>query len=493
VSAAAVSFATILVIVAGGTVIGFLGSARRRMDLEEWTVGGRGFGVALVFLLTAGEVYTTFSFLGASGWAYSRGGPTLYVLSYLTLAYVLSFFLLPEIWEAGRRHGMQTQPDFFGVRYGNRYLAGLVCLVGIASFVPYLDLQLTGVGIIVQVASFGAIGRTPAMAVTVMLLVAFVFAGGVRAVAWVSVVKDLLMLLAALAIGIGVPLIHFGSVGAMFTALEHAHPAHLTMPGATSGLGHAWYVSTVLLTALGFYMWPHTFAAAFTARSGDALRRNAVVMPLYSLTLVFIFFAGFAAVLIVPGLTDGDLALLTVVRRSFPPWFLGVVGGAGALTAMVPASIFILTAATLFAKNLFRPLVAPGMSDDQVTRLARAMVIVLGLVSLALAVFGSTTLVSLLLVGYAGVSQFFPGVVLGLFWRRATTAGVFAGLAAGICAAVLLMLTHHDPVFGLNAGFVALCLNFLIAVTAGLLGPAAAADPPPATRGAEHEADRADS
>lgn len=471
-SATAVSLAGILVIVAVGTAIGFLGTANRRMDLEEWTVGGRGFGVMLVFLLTAGEVYTTFSFLGASGWAYSRGGPTLYVLAFVTLAYVVSFFILPEIWEAGRRHGMQTQSDFFGIRYGNRYLAGLVCLVGIGSFIPYIDLQLKGVGIIVQVASFGAIGRTPAMAVAVLLLVAFVFTGGIRAVAWVSVVKDALMLLAAIAIGIGVPLIHFGGIGAMFTALAHAHPRHLTMPGATVSLGHAWYVSTVLLTALGFYMWPHSFAAAFTARSADALRRNAVVMPLYTLTLVFIFFAGFAAVLIVPGLSDGDLAMLQVVRQSFPPWFLGIVGGAGALTAMVPAAIFILTASTLFAKNLFRPLFAPAMSDDQVARLARAMVVVLGLVSLALAVSGSTTLVSLLLVGYAGVSQFFPGVVLGIFWPRATTAGVFAGVGVGICTAVLLMLTHHDPVFGLNAGFVALCLNFLIAVTVSLVRPA---------------------
>jgi solute:Na+ symporter, SSS family len=492
VSAAAVSLAAILVIVAAGTAIGFLGTAHRRMDLEEWTVGGRGFGVVLVFLLTAGEVYTTFSFLGASGWAYSRGGPTLYVLAFVTLGYVVSFFLLPEIWEAGRRYGMQTQSDFFGIRYGNRHLAGLVCLVGIGSFVPYIDLQLTGVGIIVQVASFGAIGRTPAMAVAVVLLVAFVFAGGVRAVAWVSVVKDVLMLLAAIAIGIGVPLIHFGGIGAMFAALAHAHPRHLTMPGATTGLGHAWYVSTVLLTALGFYMWPHSFAAAFTARSADTLRRNAVVMPLYTLTLVFIFFAGSAAVLLVPGLSDGDLAMLRVVRQSFPPWFLGIVGGAGALAAMVPAAIFILTAATLFAKNLFRPLIAPAMSDDQVARLARAMVVALGLVSLALAASGSTTLVSLLLVGYAGVSQFFPGVVLGLFWRRVTTPGVFAGVVAGICTAVLLMLTHRDPVFGLNAGFVALCLNFLIAVTVSLLTPATAADWPQ-PRGAAHEADRADS
>lgn len=470
-SAAAVSLAAIFVIVAIGATIGFLAGVRRKMDLEQWTVGGRGFGAVLVFLLMAGEVYTTFAFLGASGWAYSRGGPTLYVLAYLTLAYVVSFFILPQIWEMGQLHGMQTQSDFFSMRYGSKYLAGFVCVVGIASFIPYLQLQITGVGIIVSVASFDGIGRIPAMAISVVLLVAFVFASGVRAVAWVSVVKDALMVVAAIAIGIGIPLIHFGGIGPMFAALAHSRPAHLTMPGSTTNLGHTWYISTVLLTSLGFYMWPHAFGAAFTAKSADTLRRNAVIMPLYTLTLAFIFFAGFAAVLVVPGLPNGDLALLTVVRRSFPPWFLGVIGGAGALTAMVPAAIFILTAATLFAKNLYRPLFAPAMTDDEVAKLARAMVVVLGVTSLCLAIFSSTSLVSLLLTGYAGVTQFFPGVVLGLYWKRVTMPAVFAGMIAGVATALCLMLSHRDPLFGLSAGFIALCLNFSIAVFASLLTP----------------------
>jgi SSS family solute:Na+ symporter len=472
-SPSAVSLITTIVIVAVGAAIGFLAGVHRKMDLEQWTVGGRGFGAVLMYLLMAGEVYTTFSFLGASGWAYSRGGPTLYILAYLTLAYVVSFFILPQIWEVGRKYDMQTQSDFFSMRYGNKYLAGFVCVVGIVSFIPYLQLQLTGLGIIVSIASFGGIGRTPAMAISTFLLAGFVFASGVRAVAWVSVLKDVLMVLAAISIGIGVPYIHYGGVGPMFAALAHSRPAHLTMPGATANLGHTWYISTVLLTSLGFYMWPHAFGASFTAKSGDTLRRNAVVMPLYTLTLTFIFFVGFTAVLAVPGLPNGDLSLLTIVRQSFPPWFLGVIGGAGALTAMVPAAIFILTAATLFAKNLYRPLIAPAMTDDQVAKLARVMVVVLGLISLGLAIYRSTTLVSLLLVGYAGVAQFFPGVVLGLYWKRVTMPGVFTGMIVGVATVIFLMLSNRDPWFGWSAGFVALCLNSLIATLVSLLTPKA--------------------
>jgi SSS family solute:Na+ symporter len=462
----AIALTTIFGLIGLGSAIGFLAGFHRKMDLEQWTVGGRGFGFALMYLLMAGEVYTTFSFLGASGWAYSRGGPTLYILAYLTLGYVVSFFILPPLWEAGRRFGMQTQPDFFSVRYGNRHLAAFVAVVGVVFLLPYFQLQVTGLGIIVSLASFGTIGRTPAMIISVSLMAAFVLAGGIRAVAWVSVLKDVLMLVAAFTIGIGIPYVHFGGIGAMFTALARSHPSHLTMPGATPNLGHTWYISTVLLSALGVFMWPHYFSTSFTAKSADTLRRNAVAMPLYTVSLAFILFAGFSAVLVVPGLSNGDLALLTVVRQSFPAWLLGLIGGAGALTAIVPAAIIVLTAATLFAKNLWRPIFAPAMSDENVAKLARAMVIVLSLISLYFAVYSSATLVSLLLLGYAGVTQFFPGVVLGLFWERASTKGVFAGLVAGVGALAFLVLSHRDPFHGWSAGFLALCLNFTIAVTA---------------------------
>jgi SSS family solute:Na+ symporter len=183
------------------------------------------------------------------------------------------------------------------------------------------------------------------------------------------------------------------------------------------------------------------------------------------------FFTGFAALLVVPGLSNGDLSLLTIVRQTFPAWMLGVIGGAGALTAMVPAAILLLTASTLFAKNLYRPIFAPAMKDDQVAKLARTMVVVLSLISLYFAIHNSATLVSLLLLGYAGVTQFFPGVVLGLYWRRVTMVGVFGGMIVGVACATFLILSKRDPVVGLNAGFVALCANFAITVFVSMLAP----------------------
>ena len=89
-----------LVIVAAGFALaiglGLYARLGREMGLEQWTVGGRGFGTALVFLLMAGEIYSTFTFLGGAGFAYGSGGPAYYILGYGTLAYVLSYYLLPQ-------------------------------------------------------------------------------------------------------------------------------------------------------------------------------------------------------------------------------------------------------------------------------------------------------------------------------------------------------------------------------------------------------------
>ena len=458
-------------LVAIGSLIGFQAGRRHRLNLEEWAVAGRGFGLVLVWLLTAGEFFTAFALLGLSGWVYSRGGSVLYVLAYLTLGQVLCFYLLPPIWELGRKYGLQTETDFFAQRYGSRLLAIFVTLTGVVSLVLYLQLQLTGLGIIVEIASFERIGRTPAMVVSAVLVAGFVFASGVRGIAAVSVLKDLLLVVAAVVIGAGLPCIYFGGIGPMLRELAHAKPGHLLIAGSTANLGHAWYISAVLLSTLSF-AWPHMFGSIFTAKSGETLRRNAVIMPFYVVPLLLIIFAGCTAILVMPGVANGDIALLLLVRKAFPPWFLGVVGGAGALTAMVPAAIQILTASTLLAKNVYRPLIAPDLTDESVAQVARIAVLIVTGAALLLALNSSKTLVALLLMAYAGIGQFFPGIVFGLYSKRVTTAGVLAGLGTGITLAAVLVSTNRDPFHGFTAGFVALVVNFAVTVGVSLLTPA---------------------
>jgi len=457
-------FATIIF----SSLLGIYAGRKVKMNLENWTVGGRRFGIIMIWLLMAGEIYTTFTFLGASGWAYSKGAPTFYILIYGALAYTLSFFILPALWKVGKRYGLHTQPDFFIKRYDSRPLGVVVALIGVFSIIPYLQLQLTGLGFIVEVASNRAISSHVAIVISFILTCAFVYTSGIKGAAWVAIIKDIMMVLAVAIVGIGVPIIYFGGFGKMFKALIAQHPHHLVLPGATAHMDVLWVMSTVLLTGLGFYMWPHVFGSAFSAKSAKIINRNAVIMPFYQIPILLVFMVGFTALLVIPGLKNGDMAFLALVNKTYPSWFMGFVGAAGAVTAMVPSAILVLFASTLLAKNVYQAGFNPQASEEKVMRLSRFMVLVITTLALVFAFFLRQELVYLLIFGYDGVCQFFPGVVLGLFWKRVTKAGVFSGIILGIGIVVFLILGGRDPFLGMNAGFVGLVANGIITVIVSL-------------------------
>src|ERR1700750_1220256 len=89
-----------IIVLCGALAIGLALRSRRGhdMDLEGWSVGARGLGTVFVFLLMAGEIYSTFTFLGGAGLVYGSGGAAYYILGYGTLAYILSYWLLTGVW-----------------------------------------------------------------------------------------------------------------------------------------------------------------------------------------------------------------------------------------------------------------------------------------------------------------------------------------------------------------------------------------------------------
>jgi SSS family solute:Na+ symporter len=450
-------------------LLGLRARRGRSMNLEQWTVGGRGFGSVFVFLLMAGEIYTTFTFLGGSGYAYGHGGPAYYILGYGCLAYLLSYWMLPPVWRYARQHRLISQPDFFAAKYHSDALGVLVAVVGVVALIPYLVLQFKGLGIIVATASYGVIPQPVAVWGGAAVVTAYVMVSGVHGSAWTAVAKDTLILLVVVFLGLYLPLHFYGGFGAMFDAINTAKPDFLSLPAR--GESMTWFDSTVLLTALGFYMWPHSFGSVFTARSGKVFRQNAIVMPLYQLILAFVFFVGFAAVLKVPGLKgpEIDLALFRLSIQAFNPWFVGVIGAAGVLTALVPGSMIMMTAATLVANNIYRPLRSP-VAPDHVAWLARCLVPVVALIAVFFTLRGGQTIVALLLMGYSFVTQLFPAFIMSL--RRhnpLSRAGVMAGIVVGIAAVAATSLTHStvaslfpelpQVLRDLNVGIIALVLN----------------------------------
>lgn len=468
------------VIVAAAVILGFAAHGRKSMDIEDWSVGGRRYGGLLLWVLAAGEIYTTFTYLGAAGYAYANGGPVFYILGYGALAYVISFFLLPPLWRYAKRNGLLTQADYFTSRFGSRWVGALAAIVGVVFVVPYGTLQLEGLGDIVTTVTGGKVGSATAMLVAFGLTALFVFTSGLRAAAWTSVLKDALLVITVLIVGIGLPLKYFGSFDALLNAVNHVHPGDLAVPGTSphGSLGVGWLLSTLLLTSMGFYMYPQAFAATYSARSSKAIRRNATFLPFYQVLLMLMFYVGFTALLVVPGLkgSDTNFALLDLVKKGEPSGITGLVGGAGALAAIVPAAAIVLAAATLVGRNIYRDLIRPAASPLSVLRVSRAFVLVIMAFSLWVAIVSPGLIANLLLTAYDGVTQFFPAVVASLLWRRVSRTGVAAGLVAGVGLVLYLVIGGHDPLWGMNAGFVALVANAVVLVAGSAAFPDRASD-----------------
>jgi SSS family solute:Na+ symporter len=450
------------------------------MNLEQWSVGGRSFGTAFVFLLMAGEIYTTFTFLGGSGFAYGKGAAAYYILSYATLAYILSYWMLPPIWRYAKSHRLVSQPHFLASKYASPSLGVLVAIVDVVALVPYLVLQFKGLGIIVATASYGAISPTAAIWIGAIVVTAYVTISGVRGSAWNSVMKDLMILAIVVFLGLYLPIHFYGGFTSMFHAIDTAKPGFLTFPEKGSSV--AWFQSTVLLTSLGFFMWPHTFGSIFTARDERIFRRNAAVLPLYQLILLFVFFVGFAATLKVPGLKGSniDLSLFHLSLQAFDPWFVGVIGAAGVLTALVPGSMILNAAATLLANDVYRGAIDRRAADATVAKLARVLVPIIALIAVFFTLRGGETIVALLLMGYSFVTQLFPAVVTSLAARNwVTKQGAFAGIVAGVAVVAYTTLAHAsigqwfpflpDKIKDLNIGLVALALNIAVLIVVSAL------------------------
>jgi solute:Na+ symporter, SSS family len=458
---------TIMVVILVATVIlGIYAGRRRQSSLEEWSLGSRGFGAFLLWFLMGGEIYTTAAFLGAAGWIYAKGAPGFYLMANVPLAYALGYYLLPKVNKMGRRTGAMTLSDYFRDRFESKWLAGLMALVALIAIIPYFELQLKGLGIIVNIATHGVIKSTPAVWVGALLIAAFVILSGIRSTAWTSVVKDGLMIVVLFSIGIGIPLA-YGGTGHVFQAVRAKMPELFTLPGHTTLNGVLWFMTTLVVVNIGYWAWPHLFAAAYTAKSARSLKRNAVFVPLYSLAYYFIFVVAFTAIIAVPGLKNSDSSLLFMVDKVYPAWVLGVVGATGALVALVPGSALVINGSLLFTKNILKETLGIRMSDRRMFVVSRITLVALLLIGVGLALSGSNSIVGLILIAYNAIGQLAPGILLGMYTKMVNKYGVFVGMLVGIVLVnvkskgLTNALTLHHQV---NSGFTVIIINLALAV-----------------------------
>jgi solute:Na+ symporter, SSS family len=357
-----------------------------------------------------------------------------------------------------------------------------VAACGVFCLMLYITVQLTGIQILLEIAGYGSVKNVTAGAIAFFLIMVFVFSTGLRGVAWVSLVKDVLVFGAILFAGVVIPIQFLGSPLHLFERLRETYPAWLTLRPGTMPNGTVWFVSTVLVNCFGSITWPHAVAGAiYSAKDEASIRRNAIIVPFYILIVVFTLLAGFSALVLMPGLKgdDTDQSFMRVVQTHYPAWVLGIMAGAGCLAALVPCSAMILAAGSLIARNIIG-VFSRSFAERKQTVLIRISVVIVSTLAFVSWATARGTLVSMLLVATNGATQFLPGVLLSFHARRPSAFGIGTGLVVSLLFLCWTATLKLSVISGINVGLVALALNFLVVglvtLAASKRHPAKAAD-----------------
>ena len=503
-----VSFSILLILFAVVAFVGFAATRWRRAEdmlhLNEWGLGGRGFGSFVTWFLLGGDVYTAYTFIAVPALVFGTGAAGFFTLSYTIMVYPIAFIFLPRLWSIARVHGYVTPADFVRGRYGSRGLALAVAFTGILAVMPYIALQLVGIQAVLTVMGVGgsssnAFVKDLPLIIAFLVLAAYTMVSGLRAPALIAFIKDTLIYVMIIVAIIYIPM-RVGGWHHIFGVADTHLKATNPKTGKPNGslilepAGEWAFATTALGSALALFMYPHNITGTFAARRRNVIRRNIAALPAYSVVLGLIALLGYVA-LATPGVpgqvkahdANAQLALPFMFRDLFPSWFAGIAFSAIVIGALVPAAIMSIAAANLFCRNVWKEYFRPNAGDREQTRVAQTTSLLVKLGALCFVLFVNTTYaIQLQLLGGIWIVQTFPAIVAGLYtrWfnRWALLIGWAVAMVWGTVEAYRLPSpgkpgTHFGasadtlPVIGhtVYIGLTGLVMNLIIAVLLTLL------------------------
>jgi len=480
---AIVVFAALFAVV---TVMGFLAARWRKGDLTqlaEWGLGGRRFGTVVTWFLLGGDLYTAYTFIAVPTLMFGSGAMGFFAVPYTIFVYPILFTVFPRLWSVSRAKGYVTAADFVRGRFGNRPLALAVAVTGIVATMPYIALQLVGMGVVI--GGLGIHGELP-LVIAFVILAAYTYSSGLRAPAMIAVVKDMLIYVTIIAALVVIPH-ELGGYAKIFASVP---PAKLLLASSTANnLGQqSGYATLALGSALALFLYPHAITGLLSSTNRHVIKRNAVVLPAYSIALGLIALLGYMAIASgvksMPAYAEGfrtfgpNFAVPALFLHMFPSWFVGVAFASIAIGALVPAAIMSIACANLFTRNIYREYVRKTCTPAHESQVAKitSLVVKLGAVVFIVAL-PKTYAINLQLLGGIWIIQTLPAVLIGLYTRALNPWALLIGWAGGIAAGtgMAISLGFKGAIYPLHvlgwtvpcyAALSALVLN--IVVSAGL-------------------------
>jgi solute:Na+ symporter, SSS family len=487
------------------SVLGFVASRWRRAEsldhLDEWGLGGRNFGPWISWFLIGGDLYTAYTFVAVPGLLFGVGALGFFAVPYTIIIFPMAFVVAPRLWSVAHRHGYVTPADFVRGRHGSSTLALAIAITGIAATMPYIALQLVGIGAVLQ--TMGVHGHLP-LVIAFVILAAYTYQSGLRAPALIAFVKDGLIYLVVLVAVIYIPIkLHgfddiFAAADKKFKASPPPNDGILLADPQVLG-----YSSLAFGSALALFLYPHSITGLLATRSRDTIRRNMAALPAYSFLLGLLALLGLMAIAagVKPltganGKPDTNTVVPLLFDQMFPDWFAGVAFAAIGIGALVPAAIMSIAAANLWTRNIYKEYLRPNATPAEEARSSKiaSLVVKAGAVAVILTLDPQFS-IDLQLIGGVIIVQTLPAIVIGLYSRAAHAWGLLVGWAVGLGAGLYMLYdtpnlitgkTHFggaqyalskfgiDTKVTLYTGLIAIAVNlivtFLVTVAVRLMG-----------------------
>jgi solute:Na+ symporter, SSS family len=437
------------------TVLGFLAARWRRAEsmesLDEWGLGGRGFGTFISWFLIGGDIYTAYTFIAVPATLYAGSVVGFFAVPYTIVLYPIIFIFLPRFWSVSHRHGYVTPADFVRGRFDSRALALAVALTGLLATMPYIALQLVGIQVVLQIIGIGGgsdsswLEKDAPLLIAFAVLAAYTYASGLRAPALIAFVKDTLIYIVIITAVIALP-IKLGGWDSIFHAATSSFAAFdkdnadAIASGAAGPKGaipppaaHWAYASLALGSALALFMYPHSLTGVLASKNRSVIRRNAALLPAYSFLLGLLALLGFAAIAAGVKVDNPQLSVPALFDAMFPSWFAGLAFAAIAIGALVPAAIMSIAAANLWTRNIYTAFINPDATPKQEARQSKLVSLVVKFGALAFVLgLGTQEAINFQLLGGVWILQTMPTLVFALYTRWFHRWALLGGWAVGM-------------------------------------------------------------
>jgi len=456
-----------LYVIAGYLVLllalGFVSTRFFRGTSADYFVASRSIGPFMLLMSVFGTTMTAFALVGSSGEAYTTGiGVYGLMASYSGLIHSACFFLIGiKLWAIGKRYGYVTQCQFFRERFESPALGYVLFPILVLLIIPYLLIGLIGAGAVIRGLTVGKGGQPgtfpelfastngaipPEITALVISLVVltYVFLGGVRSTAWANTFQTLVFMVTGL---IAFVLIAraLGGLSAASRAVLDKSPQHLMREGMIG----KWQFFTYAFIPLSVGMFPHLFQHWLTAKSAKTFRLTVVAHPL-CIMVVWVPCVLIGVWAVGKGMTapSPNAVLAKMVAVLVHSELLTGLLMAGVLAAIMSSlDSQFMCIGTMFTNDIVLRIKDPAtVSDRQKLWTGRVFVVAVVAVTYLLTLVPWSEMgLNVFDLGvwcFSGFGGLFPLVFAAVYWKRATKAGAIAAVVA--TAAVWLGLLLYD-------------------------------------------------